>query len=804
MKLKFLLLLILCSLSLSLVLPAWADDSGAANSTKNSLPKLSAQIAVIDRDRILKLADAALALKPPAITDHVATNSAGGLHDFFSQADYAWPSKTNRTGLPYVTRDGESNPGIFSYHRMAMRDMKDAVAALAAAYVLTGDDRYVAKAAAFLRVFFLDAPTRMNPNLQYAQAVLGSSTGREYGVIDTLHLAELPVAIRFLEKSPAFPPSVDQGVKQWFADYSQWITTSTNGVKEMNNANNHSIACFVQLASFAKLTGDDKLLDTCRQRFADVLFQNQMTNNGSFPRELARTKPYGYSIFQADNLATLCVLLSTTNDDFWKITLPDGRTPRSAVDFIYPYLADKNKWLADGYHKDVQHWSDWPVRQPCLIFAYAEFGDEKYFDLWKKQNADPADLEVRRNMAVTQPLLWIASPDEVPLLKKRTRVGNPHKRSPDQVLVVFNATSPVSQAIADDYARKRNIKHLFPVQCQDSALNTENETITFAAYTQSLENPIREYLATHTNIDFIVLTKGIPIRITGSAMGSCDEHSTVPAGIRGHPSVDSTLAALDYTNLPFTMKIDIAGSGAIGCAYSNRYWNAAQPFSHAKFGGYLVTRLDGYTEADARALVSRALAAEHGLTNGSVLFDVQPIFGLGDKATQPAPIIGTTILRESPFSEFNADMLHAHDLLVTRGIPGELDLSETFVGQRSNLLGYFSWGSNDARYSSNAYQTLFFAPGSLSDTAVSTSARTFLPTKGGQSLLVDLIAHGLTCGKGYVDEPLLQAIASPTLVMERYTSGYTMAESFYAASHFVGWEDVIVGDPLCCPYAKSN
>jgi uncharacterized protein (TIGR03790 family) len=186
------------------------------------------------------------------------------------------------------------------------------------------------------------------------------------------------------------------------------------------------------------------------------------------------------------------------------------------------------------------------------------------------------------------------------------------------------------------------------------------------------------------------------------------------------------------------------------------------------------------------------------------LLDVQPIFGPGDKATQPGPIAGTTILRESAWSEYNADMRHAHDLLVARGAPNELDLSETFVGHRNNLLGYFSWGSNDPRYSSEAYQTLFFAPGSLSDTAVSTSARTFLPTTGGQSLLADLIAHGLTCGKGYVNEPLLQAIASPTIAMSRYTSGYTMAESFYAASHFVGWEDVVVGDPLCCPYGKFD
>src|SRR6185437_6626343 len=136
--------------------------------------------------------------------------------------------------------------------RMAMRHMKDAVAALAAAYALTGDDKYVRKASEFLRVFFLNEKTKMNPNLDYAQAVLGVATGRSYGIIDTLHLAELPVAIRFLEKSSAFDPVEDADLKKWFADYDQWMMTATNGVKEMEAANNHSIAYFVQLASFAE------------------------------------------------------------------------------------------------------------------------------------------------------------------------------------------------------------------------------------------------------------------------------------------------------------------------------------------------------------------------------------------------------------------------------------------------------------------------------------------------------------------------------------------------------------------------
>jgi len=378
--------------------------------------ELAAQVAQLDRVRILRLAQAALQLKPPAITDRAATNSQGSPHDFFSQADYFWPDPTNKNGLPYVSRDGLSDPDNFEFHRMAMRDMKDAVAALAAAYALTGDDHYAPKAVEFLQVFFLDEKTRMDPNLNYAQAVLGKYTGTAFGVIDTLHLAELPVAIRFLEKSPAFDPAVDRGLKKWFADYIVWLTTATNGVKEMNAKNNHSIAYFVQLASFAKFTGDEKMLALSRQRFKEVLLPDQMAADGSFPLELKRTKPYGYSIFQADNTAILCVLLSTPTEDYWK--LPEGHNARQAMEFIYPYLVDKSKWLTDQRGRDVMHWENWPMRQPCLLFAYAELGEPKYFDLWKKLEADPTDLEIRRNVAITQPILWIARPEQIPLLKK--------------------------------------------------------------------------------------------------------------------------------------------------------------------------------------------------------------------------------------------------------------------------------------------------------------------------------------------------------------------------------------------------
>ena len=379
--------------------------------------------------------------------------------------------------------------------------------------------------------------------------------------------------------------------------------------------------------------------------------------------------------------------------------------------------------------------------------------------------------------------------------------------TPAEVLLVYNADSPVSTAVAKYYAAKRGVAKMVVVHCADSAVSTANETILLADYNREIAQPVGKYLAQHKEINFIVLTKGVPIRVRGADTGSRDEN--LPASAPLNASVDSYLAAMDYPTQNVggkaAVKISIHGSGASGFGWLNRYWKADVPFSHAKFGGYLVTRLDGYTEADSEALVDRAIAAEatktpSGKVLGKVLLDVQPIFKFKntDVASQPLDVTGN-IPDESDYGSWNADMVKTGDLLIDRKIPIELDRDETFIGDRSNLLGYFSWGSNDAKFTDKAYQSLSFAPGSISDTAVSTSARTFLPTTGGQSLIIDLIAHGVTGVKGYTDEPLLQAIASPSIVMERYTSGFTLAESFYAASRFVGWTDIVIGDPLCRP-----
>ena len=366
--------------------------------------KLRVDVIAIDRERILKSADAALEMPPITITTYHARFSEGGPNDFYSNGDYWWPDPTKTNGLPFIQRDGQTNPQNFNQHRSAVRQLRDAVAALGAAYQITGEDRYAGKAAELLRVFFLDSATRMNPHLQYAQAVPGRSPGRSTGIIDTLHLIEVPVAVEAIKKSRAFPTETLVGLKKWFGDYLDWMLTSKNGHEEAAAKNNHAVAFWLQVAVFARFTGDEARLAECRRQFKEVFVPNQMALDGSFPAELKRTKPYGYSIFQLDNMTTFCQVLTTPADNLWLFELPDGRGICKAVSYLQPFLADKSKW---PLKPDLQAWDSWPARQPFLLFAGFAFNESKYLGLWQKLPPDPADEEVRRNIAITQPVLWI-------------------------------------------------------------------------------------------------------------------------------------------------------------------------------------------------------------------------------------------------------------------------------------------------------------------------------------------------------------------------------------------------------------
>jgi hypothetical protein len=372
----------------------------------SSLPVVngSERLSLFDVLWITKHADASLNANPVHITDAIATKSEGGIHDYYSNGDYWWPNPETTDGLPYIHRDGESNPGNFDCHRLLLRSMRTHVSHLAAAYVVTGKEIYAEKAVRFLREFFLDEGTKMNPHLLYAQAIPGICAGRGIGIIDTLHLIDVPAAIEALKPSSAMTDDIYQGLKQWFADYLMWMSTHENGIKEMNADNNHGVCWFVQAAAFAWFTGNEDMQRFCRQRYKESLLPDQMAQDGSFPRELARTKPYGYAIFVLDNMITLCHILSTPEDNLWTYELPDGRGIRKGLSYLFPYMKDKSSW---PYPPDVEHFDGWPAKVPSLLFAGLALDVPDYIKLWDTLDPDPTDMEVRRNIAIRQPILWL-------------------------------------------------------------------------------------------------------------------------------------------------------------------------------------------------------------------------------------------------------------------------------------------------------------------------------------------------------------------------------------------------------------
>ena len=356
-----------------------------------------------DKSWIFNNAYVVMEVPVPHITDIVCEKSEGGPHDYYSNGDYWWPNPDTPDGLPYVHRDGQTNPDNFNGHRVMLRHMRTNVVFLTAAYELSGDKIYSDYAARILKEFFLDEETKMNPNLNYAQALLGICPGRGIGIIDTLHLVDVVFAVQRLKKLDAVTDDMYRGLQNWFGSYLGWMLTSANGMKEMNADNNHGVCFFVQAAAFALFTDNERIVDFCRDYYKNGLMK-QMAPDGSFPRELGRTKPYNYSIFVVDNMVSLCQMLSKPDDDLWEFTLSDGRGIKRGLDFITPYIINKSVW---PYPPDVMHFDAFPARASFMVFAGCSLGRQELLDLYESLPIEPEDEEARRNIAVRLPDLWM-------------------------------------------------------------------------------------------------------------------------------------------------------------------------------------------------------------------------------------------------------------------------------------------------------------------------------------------------------------------------------------------------------------
>jgi hypothetical protein len=356
-----------------------------------------------EKARVLRLAEVYKNLDPITVSASFSPRSAGGKNDFYSEGDYWWPNPDDPDG-PYIRRDGLTNPDNFTAHREAMIRFSQISGALGSAYLVSGKEEYGNALIPHLRAWFIEPDTRMNPNLLYGQAIKGVLTGRGIGIIDTIHLMEVAKAVQAIASAESLNSGDLIQIKAWFSDYLNWIFTHPYGIAERDNGNNHSVSWAMQAAVFAELVGNDEVLTYCREMYKTQLLPDQMAADGSFPLELARTKPYGYSLFTLDAMTTICQVLSTPEENLFEFKSANGRSIGLGISFLSSYVKDKSTW---SFPKDVMYWEEWPVRHPFLLFGGMALDEKEYLNLWASLDGDFDNPEVVRNMPVRFPLLWV-------------------------------------------------------------------------------------------------------------------------------------------------------------------------------------------------------------------------------------------------------------------------------------------------------------------------------------------------------------------------------------------------------------
>ena len=325
------------------------------------------------------------------------------------------------------------------------------------------------------------------------------------------------------------------------------------------------------------------------------------------------------------------------------------------------------------------------------------------------------------------------------------------------VLVIINTNSTISDSIGTYFAAARNV----PSQNIARITVPTTEEIDSAQF-EDLRSQVENILITRNlkdSINYIVTTKGVPLkvsRVVTLASSSVESELTLILG-------------------PYASNI-----GQYGRIWSP-FYGMNGDFTRSKYGIYLVTRLDGYSYADIKAMIDRSATISQTIPSSAVFeFDEDPACN-------------------SATANLNDNMAKAVSALSAKGLTCTLDTTTVYLTHQTNIMGYVSWGSNDQNwqlYTTNAKPMNTYLPGAIGETYVSTSARSFAtPPIYGQSLIADLIAEGITAVEGYVYEPYASSMADVSILFPMYANGYTVAESFFAATPFLSWMDVIIGDP---------
>lgn len=320
-------------------------------------------------DALITDADKELKRRPASVMDKKLVASSGDRHDYYSFGIYWWPDPEKADGLPYIQKDGQRNPAAREGNDGdAFGDTNEAVGTLGLAYFITRKEAYAVKAAELVRVWYLDPATRMNPNMNHAQAIPGKSDGRGIGLIEAETLSDLMEGVAMIRGSKAWTAADDAALSAWLGEFYHWLRTSKNGLDQEKAKNNHGVYYDVLASHLALYLGKKEEAKSRLEKALGRRLDAEIEPDGKQPLELKRTISFSYTIFNLQAFFRLAALGENVGVDFWKHRGPKGQSLKAALDLLIPYMDPAKEWDLGQQIKPVDRRIILPFFQQALRY----------------------------------------------------------------------------------------------------------------------------------------------------------------------------------------------------------------------------------------------------------------------------------------------------------------------------------------------------------------------------------------------------------------------------------------------------
>jgi len=319
-------------------------------SQHQAVPKISEKYQAL-----IAHANTDLNMKNPTVMDKTLIPPSKNKHDYLSISRYWWPDPSKADGLPWIRKDGQTNPDTQTdaVDRPRISVMGNTVYELSLAYYLSGDEKYAEKAASMLTTWFLDPETKMNPNLNYAQSVPGYDKGRRAGILDGRFVQTMVLdSVKMLENSKAWTPSDNKKMDQWLNAHLDWLIQSKIGISGAAQKNNHGTWYRFQVSSLAYYLGNKNVTQQTVNETKNSM-NTQFAVDGSQPEELARTRSFFYSCFNLNALSRVAIVADKLGDPIWEYQPSEGKGIKAGFDFVMPVIHGKEwKYKTPGIKQD--------------------------------------------------------------------------------------------------------------------------------------------------------------------------------------------------------------------------------------------------------------------------------------------------------------------------------------------------------------------------------------------------------------------------------------------------------------------